>query len=115
MIQIAPQSKVLAVPYTFNLNNSIDVIVSVCKKFKLEPYSGDIFVFKDIDNICIGLLTYDGHGFQWCVKRFSEGGITWWPSGKEVVQILARNLQIMLWGGNPEEIKLPRLWKPINN
>ena len=113
MIQIPPQAKILTIPVPFGPDDSIDRIVSICKKYGLDPFSGDIFALRDESNFCIGLLTYDGHGFQWCIKRYSEGKIPWWPEDKTVIQIRVCDMQILLWGGNPENIKLPELWRPI--
>ena len=71
----------------------------ICKRYRLDYFSGDIYAFRDENQTQIGLLTYDGHGIQWCIKRYSEGRISWWPHDTEVVQLLPRDLQIMLWGG----------------
>jgi len=30
----------------------------------LDPYSGDLFAFKDVEATHIGVLAYDGHGFE---------------------------------------------------
>jgi hypothetical protein len=86
----------------------------MCRKNGFDPFSGEIFVFRDEDATHVGLLSYDGHGFQWRMKRFSDGNLAWWPSDSEIVPILPRDLQIMIWGGNPREIKLPDMWRPIN-
>lgn len=114
MIHIPPQARVLIIPDIITSEKDIDYYINDCKNFGLNPYSGDIFVFKDEENTQIGMLSYDGHGFHWCIKRYSEGTIPWWPNKKDVVQIQARNLQILLWGGNPVNAELPEMWRPIN-
>jgi len=115
MIQIPVQAKVFILPKTISENEPLDDVISACNECGFNSFSGDIFVFRDEDSHHIGLLSYDGHGFQWCVKRFSEGKLAWWPSDTdEVVQISPRDLQIIIWGGNPKEIKLPEMWKPIH-
>jgi transposase len=113
VIYIPPQAKIFTIPDPVLLNNSIDIYIGICKRQGLEPFSGELFVFRDEDATQIGILSYDGHGFHWCIKRFSEGNIAWWPSEEEVVQILARDLQVMLWGGNPRNIDLPSMWRPL--
>jgi len=80
----------------------------------LDPYSGDLFAFKDVEATRIGVLAYDGHGFEWYIKRFSKGTVAWWPSEDEVVQMLPRDLEIMLWGGHPREVNLPPMWRPLH-
>ena len=115
MIYIPPQSIIFAIPEHISFDISIDQITGICKKYRLDHFSGDIYAFRDENEAQIGLLTYDGHGIQWCIKRYSEGKISWWPHDTEIVQLLPRDLQIMLWGGNPSKIKMPEMWKPIHN
>lgn len=114
MIQIPPQAKIFSIPEPMLLDDDIDDYVTICKRYGLDPYSGEVFTFKDEEAIRIGVLSYDGHGMHWCIKRFSEGNVAWWPSEKKVVQISARDFQIMLWGGNPRQIELPGMWKPLH-
>jgi transposase len=94
--------------------SDMDDLISACKAMGLDPYSGDLFTFKDVEATRIGVLAYDGHGFEWCIKRFSQGTIAWWPSEDEVVQVLPRDLEIMLWGGHPREVNLPPMWRPLH-
>jgi hypothetical protein len=115
MIQIPAQAKIFVFPELIMSIESLDAVIVICKKNGFDPFSGDIFVFRGEDSTYLGLLSYDGHGFQWCVKRFSEGKLAWWPNESEIVQILPRDLQIMLWGGNPNKTELPKMWKPIHN
>lgn len=112
MIQIPVQAKVFIITSPISTDEPLDYIIALCKKHGLDPFSGEVLVFRSDDYHQIGLLAYDGHGFQWCIKRFSEGRLEWWPDGAEVVQILPRDLQLMLWGGNPDKIKLPEMWPP---
>ena len=114
MIQIPAQAKVFVIPKPISVNEPLDDVIAACKECGFNSFSGHIFVFRDENSHQIGLLSYDGHGFQWCIKRFSKGTLAWWPSDTEVVQILPRDLQIIIWGGNPKEIKLPKMWNPIH-
>lgn len=61
----------------------------------------------------IGLLSYDGQGFQWSIKRFSEGNLDWWPLVAEPTKIEAKDLTVMLLGGNPKTCSISKSWKPI--
>jgi transposase len=92
----------------------MDDLRSACKAMGLDPYSGDLVAFKDVAATRIGVLAYDGHGFEWCIKRFSQGIIAWWPSEDDVVQMLPRALEIMLWGGHPREVNVPPMWRPLH-
>ena len=114
MIYIAPQAKVYLFQNLLSLDDPIEYHTSICKRHGFDTFSGDFFVFRDNDNTHIGLLSYDGHGFQWCLKRFSSGKVAWWPDEKDVVQISPRDLQVLLWGGNPKEIELPEMWRYVH-
>jgi transposase len=60
------------------------------------------------------LLCYDGQGFWLCQKRLSQGRLTWWPSTAQVSHRLsARELQILLWNGNPEEAGMAEDWRRV--
>lgn len=113
MISIPVQAQVFANPNPITVESDIEDQISACKKSGFDPFSGNLFVFKDVEATLIGVLAYDGRGFQWCTKRFSEGRIAWWPNEDKVVQISHRDLQIMLWGGNPSKVKLPPMWRPL--
>ena len=107
MICIPPQARVFAHPKPITAESEMDDLISACKAMGLDPYSGDLFAFKDVEATRIGVLAYDGHGFEWCIKRFSKGTVAWWPSEDEVVQMLPRDLEIILWGGHPMEVNVP--------
>ena len=114
MIHVPPQAIVFAIPEPINFGLSVDQIAAICKRWGFDYFSGEIYAFRDEAGTQIGLLTYDGHGIQWCVKRGSEGKVTEWPSHDEAVQILPRDLQIMLWGGDPSTMDMPEMWRPIH-
>jgi hypothetical protein len=95
--------------------SDIDDQIAVCKESGLDPFSGDLFIFKDVEATRIGILAYDGHGFHWCIKRFSTGTVAWWPSEDKVMQLLPQELEIMLWGGNPRDLNLPPMWRPLHS
>ena len=115
MIYVPPQAQILSIPIPIAAKSDIDDQVAVCKKISLDPFSGNLFVFKDLEATRIGVLAYDGHGFNWCIKRFSSGKIAWWPSEEKVVQISPQDLQIILWGGNPKKLNLPAMWRPLTS
>lgn len=114
MIQIPSNATIFVVPKIICANEALDDVIAACKMCGVNPFSGDIFVFRDENFHHIGILSYDGQGFQQCIKRFSEGSLTWWPSDTEIVQIMPRDLQVMIWGGNPKEIEFPQMWKTVH-
>ena len=72
MISIAAQARIYVNPIPLTEESDIENQISACKKTGLDPFSGDLYAFKNVKPTQIGILSYDGHGFQWCIKRFSE-------------------------------------------
>ncbi|MCE2982101.1 MAG: transposase [Parachlamydia sp.] len=58
------------------------------------------------------LLVYDGQGFWLCTKRLSKGTFKWWPTDSSAID--ARQLQTLLWNGNPELAKFSDDWGKIS-
>jgi len=115
MISIPPQARIFSHPIPIMAQSDIDDQISVCKASGLEPFSGDLFIFKDVEATRIGILAYDGHGFHGCIKRFSSGTIAGWPSEDKVMQMLPRELELMLWGGNPGDLNVSPMWRPLHS
>jgi transposase len=75
---------------------------------------GAIFVFRNRRATALKLLCYDGQGFWLCQKRLSQGRLKWWPSGPQArVTLSARELQILLWNGNPKTVELAEDWRQV--
>jgi transposase len=75
---------------------------------------GAIFVFRNRRASALKLLCYDGQRFWLCHKRLSQGRLKWWPSGPQArVTLSARELQILLWNGNPKALELAEDWRRV--
>jgi transposase len=77
---------------------------------------GTGFAFLNKGRHMLRLQFYDGSGFWLCTKRLSKGRFTSWPKGEGKVLcsgLLARELQILLWGGAPQSCGFPKLWRKI--
>ena len=49
-----------------------------------------------------------------CQKRLSQGRLTWWPTASQARERLsARELQILLWNGNPKTVELAEDWRRV--
>ena len=73
-----------------------------------------IFVFRNRRGTSLKLLCYDGQGFWLCQKRLSQGRLRWWPTSPQAHERLsARELQILLWNGNPKAIELAEDWRRV--
>jgi hypothetical protein len=48
-------------------------------------------------------------------KRLSAGRFNWWPATGTgpTVGLEARQLQLLLWNGNPAAVEGAPLWRPI--
>jgi hypothetical protein len=75
MIVVPLQAKCFILPTSISLEARLDSVVAYCKQFGVDPFSGDIYVLPEPDSMMIGLLCYDGQGFQWSIKRFSDGNL----------------------------------------
>lgn len=116
MLQIVPQQRIWVALDPVDFRKGIDGLAALCQqRLEQDPFSGAVFVFRNRRRTSLKVLVYDGGGFWLCVKRLSQGTLRWWPSAPGVVcQVLAaRQLQILLWNGNPEKAALAPLWRPV--
>ena len=115
MLQLTPQSRVLLAREPADFRRGIDGLAALCRQRLGEnPLDGAIFVFRNRRGTALKLLCYDGQGFWLCHKRLSAGRLRWWPAGAEArVRLSARQLQILLWNGNPEALELAEDWRRV--
>ena len=105
MIQIELNREVYVIPSHIIPEADFDYYIAAAKSYNFETRSDDIFVFFDGELTRIGLLSYDGTGYQWCVKRLSKGNVHWQVEEDKVSKISTSDLQIILKGGNPDIIE----------
>ena len=115
MLQIVPQMKIYLAHQYLDFRKGIDGIAGHCRNELLEdPYSGAIFVFRNRARTALKLLVYDGQGFWLCHKRLSTGRLKWWPEeGGKLCSVGARQLQILLWNGDPTQAQFAEQWRPL--
>jgi transposase len=60
-------------------------------------------------------LVYDGQGFWLCQKRLSKGRFRLWPerAAEALRELEARELQMVLWNGDPSCGALGPLWRGL--
>jgi transposase len=87
----------------------------VCRRVLGDnPLGGAVYVFRNRSGTAIKILCYDGQGFWLCMKRFSQGRLSWWPKrGEARVGLSARELMIVLWNGNPEQAQMAQDWRRV--
>lgn len=118
MIALAPQMRILVAVEPVDFRNGIDGLGGVCRRvLREDPLSGCVFVFRNRRGTALKILVYDGQGFWLCQKRLSQGRFGWWPdSATDVLRTLeARELQMVLWNGDPSRGGLGPLWRGLPN
>jgi hypothetical protein len=117
MIQIPANAKVFVMHDAISFRNGIDGTAAACRLvLKIEPMDGALFVFRNKAHHSLRILYFDGSGFWLCTKRLSCGRFKSWPEGEggaPCSPILARELQILIWGGNPSGAGFPALWRQV--
>jgi len=116
MIQIPPQVRIWMMVEAVDFRQGIDGLARVCREvLKADPFSGVMFVFRNKRATAIKILSYDGQGFWLCQKRLSQGRFRWWPGGRGERQktLLAHELTLLIWNGNPLAGQVAPLWKRL--
>ena len=115
MLQLTPQSRVFLAREPADFRRGIDGLAALCRQqLGEDPMGGAIFVFRNRRRTSLKLLFYDGQGFWLCQKRLSQGRLRWWPDSAQPSQALsARELQILLWNGNPLQAGMAEDWRRV--
>jgi transposase len=115
MIQITPHQRLFLSTEPVDFRKGIDTLAAVCRqKLQADPMNGGFFVFRNRRRTAVKILAYDGQGFWLFLKRFSQGGLAWWPqSATPTYAISAAHLQILLSQGNPSQVFIPEDWRSI--
>lgn len=117
MIQIPAQAKVLLMHESVSFRKGIEGMAAVARLvLEQEPMDGTVFAFINKGRHMLRLLFYDGNGFWLCTKRLSRGRFTNWPGGAGIspsTALLARELQVLLWGGDPLSCAFPEMWRKV--
>ncbi|CDZ78744.1 IS66 Orf2 like protein [Legionella massiliensis] len=115
MLQITPQHRLLLAVEPVDFRKGIDTLKELCRQKLLDdPFSGTVFVFTNRNRTAVKLLVYDANGFWLCLKRFSRGKLSWWPTGETPsVQLRSSELVILLAQGHPIKANLPEDWRCV--
>lgn len=113
MLAISPQTRIFVAIEPIDFRTGIDRIAQVCRSVIGEnPLDGAVFVFCNRRRTGIRILMHDGQGFWLCHKRLSSGRLTWWPSSPGSHQtMVSRELQVLLWNGNPSQAAMADDWR----
>lgn len=116
MLSIAPQMRILVAVEPADFRKGIDGLVGLCRNvLREDPFSGGVFVFRNRRATALKILVYDGQGFWLCQKRLSKGRFQWWPesAAAAVRELDARDLQLMVWNGDPSRGAMKPLWRGL--
>jgi len=118
MLSIAPQMRILVAVEPADFRKGIDGLAGLCRVVLDEdPFSGCVFVFRNRRATAIKVLVYDGQGFWLCQKRLSRGRFQWWPArgglSAAVRELDARDLQLVVWNGDPSRGAMKPLWRGL--
>jgi len=116
MLSLTPQMRILVAVEAIDFRNGIDGLAGLCRhQLKSDPLLGYVFVFRNRRGTSIKILVYDGQGFWLCQKRLSKGRFCWWPSDaeKSLKNLEARELQLLLWNGDPDRAAMSPLWRRL--
>ena len=117
MLSITPQMRILVAVDPVDFRRGIDELGGLCRQvLRQDPFSGCAIVFRNRRSTAIKVLVYDGDGFWLCQKRLSRGSFQWWPQaldGQPQRELAARELQLMLWNGDPQKAALKPLWRAV--
>lgn len=112
MLQISPSTRIFVCNQFVDFRKGIDGLAALCRnKLNQDPLQGALFVFRSRTRSAIRFLIYDGQGFWLCTKRLSKGKFQWWPDDQSLVD--ARQIQTLLWNGNPELARFSEDWRKI--
>ena len=115
MLQINATTKISIGIEHVDFRKGIDTLAAYCvKQIGVDPFSGQLFVFRNRAKNAVKCLIYDGNGFWLCHKRFSKGKLKWWPKSNEpTFSIKAAELMICLQQGTPTKAGFPDDWRRI--
>ena len=86
--------------------NGLSLIVESC--FRLDPFSGALFVFCNRNRDRIKILEWGVDGYWLYFKRLEKGHFRWPAAGEDATMTLTGEELSYLLGGTRVELKLKR-------
>lgn len=88
MLTPAPTPRIHLALQPVDLRGGFDALSALVKNhLRLDPLSGQWFVFTNRRRHRVKVLYWDGSGFWICAKRLERGRFSW-PGGEEAVHAL---------------------------
>jgi transposase len=118
MLAISANTPIYFYTGRIDFRKGIDGLDSLCKvEMGMDSMSGAVFVFLNSAKTAIKLLLYDGQGYWLCQKRLSRGKFQWKINSQDGAnhrQLLLRELQVLIWNGNPGSASMQSDWKNVS-
>src|SRR4051812_22399118 len=97
MITAPPGVRVLVWPAPVDFRRGMDSLAALVQvALRLDPFAGDVFVFRSRRSDRVKLLLYDGTGLILITKRLEAGRFKWPPVTGGVVRLSALQLSVLL-------------------
>ena len=97
MITAPPGVRVLIWPAPVDFRRGMDSLAALVQvTLRLDPFAGDVFVFRSRRPDRVKLLLYDGTGLILITKRLEAGRFKWPPVTDGVVRLSALQLSVRL-------------------
>ena len=99
MITAPPGVRVLVWSAPVDFRAGMDRLAALVQvTLHLDPFAGDVFVFRSRRPDRLKLLVYDGTGLVLVTKRLEDDRFKWPPVTEGVVRLSALQLSVLLSG-----------------
>ena len=113
MITVPPGVRVLVWSTPVDFRRGMDSLAALVQvTLRLDPFAGDVFVFRSRRSDRVKLLLYDGTGLILITKRLEAGRFKWPPVTDGVVRLSALQLSVLLSGLPWERLQAPPIFRP---
>jgi transposase len=86
-------------PQPIDFRKQIDgLIILIADQLKLNPTSGQLFLFRNRSSNKIKILWWDRNGFWLCYKRLEQGRLIFPPVTEQVLEMTRDQLSWLLSG-----------------
>jgi len=82
------------------------LVVLIADQLRLNPTSGQLFLFRNRSSNKIKLLWWDRNGFWLCYKRLEEGRLIFPPQSDQAIELTRDQLSWLISGLNYLEQRL---------
>jgi transposase len=118
MIQLPANAAIFVIHEPISFRTRLDgTCAAVRVILQKEPMDGAFFVFRNKRGHTLRIIFYDGSGYWLAEKRLSQGTFNGaWPTGQAgecSSSLLVRELQILMWAGDPASCRFPELWRKV--